>query len=221
MAAFNVAKLKELKEAFTKVTKRVLKKNISRNSEKLEKYECSITTYNTIIGYVAHYYNDLNAADRETIRDELLRIRDKLVGCFQKLNLKYKLPTHIIEQIKELEPLTDSELGEEEECSKEEDNLEMSTKHEYKQIAAANINKNYTGDPLSLNAFINSVNLLITIARQAHATFLRQFILSKLEGKALECVPTDPASVDDIINALKSSIKPDNSKVIEGRMMGA
>lgn len=43
--------------------------------------------------------------------------------------------------------------------------------------------------------------------------------MTKLAGKALESVPETPASVDDIINGLKSNIKPDSSKVIEGKMM--
>lgn len=44
------------------------------------------------------------------------------------------------------------------------------------------------------------------------------FIKSKLEGKAREALPETITSIDDIKNALRSRIKPDNSKVIAGKI---
>lgn len=72
---------------------------------------------------------------------------------------------------------------------------------------------------MGLNAFINSVELLKTTAGNTHLALLRQFIIARLEGKALEAVPEDANSIDDIVTALKSKIKPDSSKVVAGRMM--
>lgn len=52
-----------------------------------------------------------------------------------------------------------------------------------------------------------------------NANLLKTFVLSKLEGKALESVSTEPADVDQITTELKSQIKPEYSKIIEGRML--
>lgn len=90
---------------------------------------------------------------------------------------------------------------------------------EYLRFAASTLNKNYSGDPLSLNAFINSVELVKSV--DTDKQFIEQlttFVLAKLEGKALECVPQD-GTLENILKALKDNIKPENSKVISGRML--
>ena len=85
-------------------------------------------------------------------------------------------------------------------------------------LCAKQLHNTYSGDPLELNAFINSIKLLKTLG-PTHLEILKTFVLTKLGGKALESVPTDPADVDAIIDALRANIKPDNSKVVEGKMM--
>lgn len=85
-------------------------------------------------------------------------------------------------------------------------------------FAAKQLNKTYGGDPLELTAFVNSINLLKRIGPNHHV-ILGVFIKTKLTGKALESVPDDVVEVDAIVTALKANIKPDSSKVIEGKMM--
>lgn len=92
------------------------------------------------------------------------------------------------------------------------------TPAKFLRLAGNQINQKYAGDPLGLYSFIDSINLLKQLAGN-NGEFLKQFVVSKLDGKARECVPIEPNSVDEIINALKNAIKPDNSKVIEGRML--
>lgn len=46
-----------------------------------------------------------------------------------------------------------------------------------------------------------------------------KFIKTRLDGKALEAIDSDVDSVDELIQQLKNAIKPDNSKIITGRMM--
>lgn len=90
---------------------------------------------------------------------------------------------------------------------------------EFIRIAAQTINRNYDGNPLGLDAFVNSVDLLKEVSNaDVNAIFLR-FVKSKLEGKALESIPAEPASVDEIITALRRQIQPDNSKVVAGRLL--
>lgn len=97
------------------------------------------------------------------------------------------------------------------------DNFKMD-QLEFLRLCAQTINKNYTGDPLSLAAFINSIKLLKSVMG-THEKILIQFILTKLEIKALECCPRDPKSVEEIILSLSDNIKPDSSKVIESKMV--
>lgn len=86
------------------------------------------------------------------------------------------------------------------------------------KLAGGQISKPYSGDALALQPFVNSVKLIKTIAGAEHADLIKTFVLSKLEGKALECVPSNVADVDEIITALQESIKPDNSDVVAGRL---
>lgn len=90
---------------------------------------------------------------------------------------------------------------------------------DFLNLASKTINRNYDGDPLSLQAFINSIELLEDFADDnLQPTFCR-FVKSKLDKRAMECVPATANTIQDIIGALKNGIKPDNSKVIAGRIL--
>lgn len=88
-------------------------------------------------------------------------------------------------------------------------------------LMAANIRQNYSGDPLTLSPFLASIELLTEMAEENGPllTLLRKFILTKLEGYASEIMPTEINTIEVIVNTLKQKIKPENSKVVEGRMM--
>lgn len=87
-------------------------------------------------------------------------------------------------------------------------------------IMAANIRKNFAGDPLQLTPFVASIEFLEEIATtEALKTLLKKFILTKLEGFASEIVPNNVESIESIITILKKEIKPESSEVIAGRMM--
>lgn len=87
------------------------------------------------------------------------------------------------------------------------------------KLVSTTINKNYSGDPLALQSFIDSVTLLKTIVTtEPLRNVLKQCILSKLEGKARECIVGETNTIDEIIYLLKTKIKSEKSQVIEGRM---
>lgn len=86
------------------------------------------------------------------------------------------------------------------------------------RFAAQTISRNFAGDPLALNAFINAIKLVKTISNGRFDDLLKSFILTKLEGKALECVNQE-GTIDGFMNDLKETIEPDNSKVVAGRML--
>lgn len=77
----------------------------------------------------------------------------------------------------------------------------------------------YSGDPLALEAFINSIDLIVAVVGDNQPAIVLSYVKSKLIGKALEAIPADANTVQRIKDALKTSIKPENSKVIAGKMM--
>lgn len=92
--------------------------------------------------------------------------------------------------------------------------------HEFIRICAAALNKNYSGDPLSLESFIDSIELLETIATtELINKTLFAFAKTKLEGRAREFITNDIINLANLKTRLRENIKPDNSKIIEGRML--
>lgn len=88
---------------------------------------------------------------------------------------------------------------------------------EFWKLASATV-KTYSGDPLALRTFLNAVKLVKKFATTpALSDLLKQIILSRLEGDALEYISEDD-DVDQILKNLSDAIKPDCSKVIESRM---
>jgi hypothetical protein len=154
-------------------------------------------------------------------------IRDKIVSLFHRLKLNIHIPLQIHAKIDSNIPNPHfSETISDDESSNNSDNSDLNYRNnmaqspiDFLRLAAQTINKNYSGDPLALDSFINSVQLLETIVTNDNKDLLKQYIITKLEGKALEAVPNNPETIEIIKNALKQNIRPDNSKVIEGRML--
>lgn len=233
-----------LKNEFIRVKKRIIKKNLSKNPAKLAEYKSDIiAAHDAIIEYVAQIIRTLDDAEGTYFREELVYIRDKTIDCFGRLRLRIGVSKNLLQTIDEnflISDNSESELEAESELEIESGESEQSEAHDtddfeksfkflfeemaeftatdFLRLAAQTINRNYAGDPLALNSFINSVRLLQQV-QATHGDILRRFILTKLEGRALEAVPTDATTVDAIIDALKGAIKPDSSKVIEGRML--
>ncbi|XP_031639964.1 GATA zinc finger domain-containing protein 4-like [Contarinia nasturtii] len=98
------------------------------------------------------------------------------------------------------------------------ENRMSASRKEFLRLAASMLNK-YDGDPLQLNSFIDSVELLKEMVEDADKDVFTKLVKSRLEGTAREVVDDNPENVDEIINDLKANIKADSSKVIEGRML--
>lgn len=92
-------------------------------------------------------------------------------------------------------------------------------KMEFIRAASQMINRSYAGDPLALASFVNSIRLLKAVTAANLNDVLLEFVKTRLEGRALEWIPPNPADVDEIITALERGIHPDNSKVVAGRLL--
>ncbi|XP_067637011.1 kinesin-related protein 10-like [Eurosta solidaginis] len=81
-------------------------------------------------------------------------------------------------------------------------------------MCASIIRENYSGDPLSLASFIDKIVLIEDLMEENLTNTFISFIKSKLEGKAREAIPNEVTTIQQIKDALKGRIKPDNSKVV-------
>lgn len=241
-----------LKSEFLRVTKRILKRDLTSNKEKHIEYLTDLAkTYNEIISYIASGYSVLDQETKESYRNEWIYLRDKILRCYGRLNLTVDVPKTSLEQIEIellLEKFNDSNTAASETNSERSvspslsdiDNLfvenlnnpnrdtldnkvnmpnDRISRLEFMRLASSTINKNYEGDPLGLKAFVNSVNLLKNFVDDNLEDLFLDFVKSKLSGKAEEKVPQTARSVDEIIQALQDGVKPDNSKVISGRLL--
>lgn len=94
------------------------------------------------------------------------------------------------------------------------------SKAEFLKICGSTINKPYLGEPNSLKSFTNSLELLNDLAENdvLKQTLVR-FAKTKLQATAQAAVPDNTNSIEAIIQALNTKITPDDSKVIEGRLL--
>ena len=217
-------------EQFTNVTKLILKKDLSKNKETLAGYRKKIIeAYNSVISHITNNSYIVT----ESNQPELKKIKQKLVACLQKLKCTYNIET-IAELVNEnqvgpigsLENQLSNNESEDEYKDFEDidDNRTQTDKmeiHEFLRLASGQINKNYSGDPLSLTSFIDSLELLESLATtQPLQEFLFRFAKTKLEGRAREYITDETKDIQQLKNVLTKNIKPDNSKIIEGRMLG-
>lgn len=96
-------------------------------------------------------------------------------------------------------------------------NMTEEARNKFIGLCASTLSK-YGGDPLTLDSFVNSIEFLEVIAGD-HANILLAFIKTRLEGRALEAIPKENATITNIKSSLKNAIKPDNSKVVEGKIL--
>lgn len=97
------------------------------------------------------------------------------------------------------------------------------TRNEYHNMCTRTINAVFSGDPLGLQPFIDSIEALEELDEtNTLGTTLKRCILMKLSGIARDCIPDDTngqLTVAQIKQKLKDTIKPEPSIVVEGRLL--
>lgn len=196
--------LEELKTEFIKVAKRILKENLSTNPETLETYRIDIVTaYNDCINYVVKINSQLSESKQNSAYTELTYIKNKFTECLEKLNCVYTLPETILKPVLETEIFFNMAL----------------TNIQLLRICGETIPQIFTGEPLSLQPFLNALDLLNELATTpALQTLLISFIKTRMNSKAIEFIPTENLTVQLIKNALLTNIKPENEKIIKGKL---
>lgn len=95
----------------------------------------------------------------------------------------------------------------------------VQTPTEFLKIAAPLMNYKFNGDPLKLESFIADIELVAELAEEQNKNVCFKFVKAKLEAKALECLPENTETVEQIKTALRAHIKPETSNVIEGKLL--
>lgn len=93
------------------------------------------------------------------------------------------------------------------------------TPEEFFKLASRVVDIKYAGEPKELTAFIEQVELLEPMVEQQSKQIHIKFICSHLTGIAREVVPEKPESIKEIVDALRTNIKTEPSKVIEGKIL--
>lgn len=228
-----------LKNNFIKNTKKVLKENVSTNQDTLNRYKKEITeSYNAYITFVASIYHNTTTNEKTFLSEQLRYVRTKLNQCYGKLNCNLPTPENLLQTINtQCDEFLNNSLGQESESNSESDtedknkdlipetknkaeaNMAETNKEklEFLKLSTTTLNS-YEGDPLTLQSFLDGIELLETFATTNDLKILLQkSILTKLGGRAREAVPKEPTNIQEIIDGLKAKIRPESSKVIEGK----
>lgn len=223
------------KDDFIRATKRILKEEKPKNNSTLKDIARDIvTTYNSYINFVKSIWPNQSQTGKDILSKDFKPISDKLKLCFGHFETDIHIPSSITEEINtnikinlsdEIGDLFDSEKAHEDlpdlEISRTDKNTKMTDMSlaDFLRLAGSQLGKNYGGDPLSLQSYIDSLKLLETLATTGELRkLLVTFAISKLEGRAREAIPNSTDTVEKIVNALQTKIKPEASKVIEGKI---
>lgn len=81
------------------------------------------------------------------------------------------------------------------------------SKKAFLRVCSGQINKCFTGDPLELGAFINSIELLQEMATNEETNLLFKIVKSKVSDKALYYVK-NTTTLEALIEALTRRFQP-------------
>lgn len=199
-------KLEELES----VEEEIKSKNNSKNKEE-EQLQKLIEIYNKILKIVEPIVIGTTIADKLILNDKLELLRARLLNIFAYIDRN------------DIEVITDWKSPIIYTPKTIERKMALS-KTEFLNLCARTITHVYKGEPIGLKPFILSIDLLESMAETGeNENILTRFILTKLEGNALECIPKSTQSptlnITIIKEALKAKIKPENSKVIVGKLL--
>jgi len=135
------------------------------------------------------------------------QLRDKLLKLFTLIKVRIEVPFGLIEVDPQVVVAESSDTESEMVLSPED----------FLSLAGRTIPHRFAGDVLARPAFINSIKLLEKMSGATHLELLVTFLMTKLESIAMEAVPAEPKTVQEIIDGLMT-IKPDSSKVVASRL---
>lgn len=187
--------IKQLKINFVAATKRILKKDVSKNHFVLRCNRNQIVkSYNNLVSILSANITSYLPDEQQIIHDNFSYAREKLLKCFFKLNIYY--PTEIsLQTVINTHNLIKFEI--------DSFDLNLLFENKYKSTLikmeptkfinmCTKILHGFDGTPSQLNTFLNNIDLLIDLANGQHAAILFKFVKGRLEGKAFVLLSVFP-----------------------------
>lgn len=228
--------LQNEKAKFNNVAKLMLKSQLSKNIGTRVTYKQKIIeAYNNFLNYIAERYDTSSEENKTACKDALNFTQNKLVACLNNLNCKHNIKKGVYETIlpeqvgqPQLENIVSDSDSNEESIDisilyENTDIMAAITNIEFLRLCGETIPTSFTGDPLHLTAFINAIDLLNNVATTAQNTaelipLLTAFIKTRLNAKSSEYLTELDLTINQIKTRLSASIKPENDKIIKGKM---
>lgn len=201
-------------ERFNQVAKLMNKTEISKVPSTLASYRAQIIpAYNTFVSFICDHYSSVEKRHQEVLEKHLDKAKEVFVKCLNNLKCVFELPSDKFTQVNE------SKIGEVHSAiqSNQTGMTHMSSVDLLDRVNRQ-FSQKFSGDPLGLTSFLDGVKILRRFATTDELeTDLVDYLKSKLDGRAREVVSDEIDTVDEMIDVLRCRIKPENSRVIEGR----
>lgn len=216
---------------FETVKKRILKQNLSKNPVTLNKYRTDIVeVYNNLANYCKIARATCDDTQKKILKTTYADIRAKLFRCLNKLGCIFRIED-VYYAILDINEVGLPRIPESETIEEPEIDLDISyifkmadiTVIDFLKLCGETIPTHFNGDPLLLMPFLNSIDLLNSVASSAGnanvlTATLINFIKARLTSKSLDNLTTTDVTIDDIKNRLTNTTKPDNEKIVRGKM---
>lgn len=222
---------RDLLDTFDDWDRKITRKNASKNDDVVEQRTTEIiNAYNNIIDFAKPILSEQkdNKATRK-IRKELQNRNEYIIDDLKILGSDIEVPSDITQKIiiktdndnDNIKPENNNTSNEQSKSIDNKSNKMADVDDIVKLMKhfSSVITSTYKGDPNGLTAFISAIEMANTITPENQQDILIKYIKTKVEGKALEAIPSNATTADDIINALKQKIPPESSKVVLGRFL--
>lgn len=205
------ADILQIRDSIRNETKRAIKRQVPKSlAVRNEIRDNLVELFNTFTSTLAVHWFKLGDNQKQQYKQIFLQIRDKIVRSFQILDVKYKVPTSIIESINP--KITENDT----EDSEEEETMALST-FEFFNLASKLVPLEFDGSVDKLQSFLDSLTLLQANS-EGHTDRALAFIKTRLTGKARDLI-SDDMTLDDIVRTLKNNIKGESSKVVSAKLL--
>lgn len=225
---FDNEEYKVKREAYLATYKKIepyfSRRTLTTDEELLKSYKAElIERHNDYIDYLAETFDGVDDHGQKVFDERAEKIVEKTKKCLIVLKLRYDWPVNIYEQVDESKITTATQVEDESDSDTVESEPEVNMSHlslqEFIKTAGTIINYKFNGEPLELEGFLADVEMILQLAtNDSLKEFSVAYIKGKLRGKALECLPDEVNTVDEIKKALKEKIRPFSSKVVESKI---
>ncbi|KAJ8909390.1 hypothetical protein NQ315_008877 [Exocentrus adspersus] len=206
-------KLITLKEDIISQSKRALKKSVPKNeSVRRDIRDQLVRIFNEFTTTLEKSWHSLDELEKNICNHQFQKVRDKVIRSFEALNVKYKVPFSCIKVIDPL--ILEEDIVEE--ILDENPTIMATTAVDFFNLASKLIPTQFDGSADKLASFLDSLELLKTVSANQENNAVA-FIKTRLVGKARDLI-TNEASIDTIINKLKSNIKGESSRSLTAKL---